>query len=85
MFYICVQKIFDIKMFLIKYITFDLILELNEGWSEHTDPLKAGVLFYLKYMGSTLLEELGEGDTYGDGRSTEAIRTIINFVRKCSI
>lgn len=55
-------------------------LELGEGWEEHRDPYKQGVQFLLKYLGSSLVEEIKTGETYADGRSTEAIRTIIQLV-----
>lgn len=39
-----------------------------------------GLTFYLKYLGSTLVEEISEGDSYGDGISTKAIQRVIAMV-----
>ena len=37
--------------------------------------------FYLKYVGSTLVEELEEGESYGHRVSKNAIATIVNMVQ----
>jgi len=43
--------------------------------------VKDGVTFHLKYLGSTLVEELErDDDSYGDMISAEAIRTIVAMV-----
>lgn len=43
--------------------------------------MKEGVTFYLKYLGSTLVEELEEeGVSYGDTVSPDAVKTIVNMV-----
>ena len=39
-----------------------------------------GVGFYLKYLGSTLLDELPLGESYGEGVSTRAVQRIVDMV-----
>ena len=54
--------------------------ELSENWGEVKEPVKEGVSFYVKYLGSTLVEELDDGQSYGDAISSEAVKTIVNMV-----
>ena len=42
--------------------------------------MKEGVTFYVKYLGSTLVEELEDGQSYGDKISTKAVQTVVNMV-----
>ena len=39
-----------------------------------------GVTFYLKYLGSTLLDELPTGQSYGEGQSSKAVQRIVDMV-----
>ncbi|BFZ09892.1 hypothetical protein BsWGS_12931 [Bradybaena similaris] len=55
--------------------------KIPEGWGENKEPVIDGVTFYLKYIGSTLIEEKGANQTYGDGTSTKAIQNIITMAR----
>ncbi|KAI0218515.1 Low density lipoprotein receptor adapter protein 1-A, partial [Lamellibrachia satsuma] len=56
--------------------------ELAENWGEIEERVKDGVTFHLKYLGSTLVEELeNDDDSYGDSISTEAIRTIVAMAK----
>jgi hypothetical protein len=58
-----------------------VISELGEGWGENKEPIKEGVTFYLKYLGSTLVEELTkEGDSYGEGASSGAVKRVVAMV-----
>ncbi|GFR95630.1 low density lipoprotein receptor adapter protein 1-like [Elysia marginata] len=60
-----------------RYISVDLS-EVPEGWAENKEPVEGdGITFYLKYIGSTLVEELEDGQTYGDGISSKAVHNII--------
>ena len=57
--------------------------ELAGRWSdyEHRDKVRDGVVFHMKYLGSTLVEELQEeGQSYGDNISAKAIKTIVHMV-----
>ena len=55
--------------------------EIPEGWGENEEPVAEGVTFYLKYIGSCLVEEIQSDETYGDGISSKAVRTIIAMVK----
>lgn len=53
-----------------------------DKWGEEKEPVKEGVTFYLKYVGSTLVEELTEeGASYGDNISSAAVQTIVNMAK----
>ena len=55
--------------------------EFSDHWGEEKEPVKEGVTFYLKYIGSTLVEELTEeGASYGDKISSRAVATIVSMV-----
>lgn len=57
--------------------------ELAGQWSdyEHRDKICDGVIFHVKYLGSTLVSELEEeGQSYGDSISAEAVKAIVNMV-----
>ena len=58
------------------------VTELGEGWEENSEAVTEGVSFYLKYLGSTLLEELPLGESYGEGVSSKAVQAIVNMVNK---
>ncbi|CAI9727036.1 density lipoprotein receptor adapter 1-like [Octopus vulgaris] len=51
--------------------------KLHDKWGENLDTVNDGLTFYLKYLGSTLVEEISEGESYGDGISTKAIQRVI--------
>ncbi|RUS90884.1 hypothetical protein EGW08_001391 [Elysia chlorotica] len=51
--------------------------KIPEGWAENKEPVAEGITFYLKYIGSTLVEELDDNQTYGDGISSKAVHNII--------
>ena len=36
--------------------------------------------FYVKYLGSTLVDELEDGESYGEGTSSEAVKIIVAMV-----
>ncbi|CAG5120531.1 unnamed protein product [Candidula unifasciata] len=55
--------------------------KIPEGWGENKEPVIDGVTFYLKYIGSTLIEEKDINQTYGDGTSTKAIQNIITMAQ----
>ncbi|XP_064628471.1 low density lipoprotein receptor adapter protein 1-B-like [Lineus longissimus] len=56
--------------------------KLGEGWGENKEPIKEGVTFYLKYLGSTLVEELTkEGDSYGEGTSSGAVKRVVSMAK----
>ena len=57
-----------------------LIAEIPESWGENDEPVEEGVTFYLKYIGSSLVEEIQQDESYGDGISTKAVTTIISMV-----
>ena len=59
--------------------------EVPEGWAENKEPVAEGITFYLKYIGSTLVEELDDDQTYGDGISSKAVHNIILMVVKTNI
>ena len=54
--------------------------ELSENWGENNEPVKEGVTFYVKYLGSTLVDELEDGESYGEGTSSEAVKIIVAMV-----
>ena len=56
------------------------ISEVPEGWAENKEPVAEGITFYLKYIGSTLVEEIDDDQTYGDGISSKAVHSIILMV-----
>ena len=60
---------------------FSFYAELPENWTDTREPVQDGMTFYLKYVGSTLVEELEEGESYGDRVSKNAITTIVNMVK----
>lgn len=56
---------------------------MSDEWGDHKhrDKIQDGVTFSLKYLGSTLVEELEEeGTSYGDKISAVAINTIVIMV-----
>ncbi|KAK3589353.1 hypothetical protein CHS0354_009997 [Potamilus streckersoni] len=55
--------------------------KLCEGWSENKEAVTEGVVFYLKYLGSTLLDELPLGESYGEGISTRAVHQIVEMAK----
>lgn len=55
--------------------------KLGEGWSENREAVTEGVTFYLKYLGSTLLDELPLGESYGEGVSSRAVQRIVDMAR----
>ena len=56
--------------------------ELDEGWAENKQPVAGddGVVFYLKYLGFTLVDEVDDDESYGDGASTKAVQRIVAMV-----
>ena len=54
--------------------------ELSENWGNNQNATSEGVTFYVKYLGSTLLEELEEGRSYGNKMSAEAVHAIVTMV-----
>lgn len=55
--------------------------KLGEGWDVNREAVTEGVTFYLKYLGSTLLEELPEGESYGEGVSAKAVQRIVDMAK----
>ncbi|XP_064607501.1 low density lipoprotein receptor adapter protein 1-like [Liolophura sinensis] len=55
--------------------------KLPEGWGENNGAISDGMTFYLKHLGSTLVEELPEGDSYGDGISSKAVASIVSMAK----
>ncbi|KAK7494342.1 hypothetical protein BaRGS_00014445 [Batillaria attramentaria] len=57
--------------------------KLAEGWAENKQPVaeSEGVVFYLKYLGSTLVEEIDDDDSYGDGISAKAVQRIVAMAK----
>ncbi|CAE1275762.1 LDLRAP1 [Acanthosepion pharaonis] len=53
--------------------------KLHDKWGENNETLNEGMTFYLKYLGSTLVEEISDGESYGDGISTKAIQRVISM------
>jgi len=56
---------------------------MGDQWGDykHRDKVRDGVVFHVKYLGSILVSELTEeGQSYGDGIGSEAIKTIIAMV-----
>jgi len=59
---------------------------MGDEWGDykHQDKVRDGVVFHVKYLGSILVSELTEeGQSYGDGIGSEAIKTIVAMV--CSV
>nr|KAI8759135.1 low density lipoprotein receptor adapter protein 1-B-like [Biomphalaria glabrata] len=50
--------------------------KIPEGWGENKETVVDGITFYLKYIGSTLVEEIDSDQTYGDGISAKAVHNI---------
>ncbi|XP_067673933.1 low density lipoprotein receptor adapter protein 1-like [Haliotis asinina] len=57
--------------------------KLGEGWgeSENNEVVDQGVTFYMKYLGSILVEELPDDESYGDGISSRAVQTIVAMAK----
>lgn len=55
--------------------------KLGEGWDENREAVTEGVTFYLKYLGSTLLDELPTGQSYGEGQSSKAVQRIVDMAK----
>lgn len=55
--------------------------KLGEGWDVNREAVTEGVAFYLKYLGSTLLDELPQGESYGEGVSSRAVQRIVDMAR----
>ncbi|XP_035825352.1 low density lipoprotein receptor adapter protein 1-A isoform X3 [Aplysia californica] len=55
--------------------------KIPEGWGENKEPVEDGVTFYLKYIGSTLVEEIESDETYGDGISAKAVHNVIALAK----
>ncbi|XP_025098167.1 low density lipoprotein receptor adapter protein 1-like isoform X2 [Pomacea canaliculata] len=57
--------------------------KLPEGWGENKQPVAGddGVVFYLKYLGSTLVEEIEDDESYGDGISAKAVQRIVAMAK----
>lgn len=65
-----------------------MIAELGEGWNEHKEAVKDGITFHMKYLGSTLVEEEEDSQSYGDGVITKALQSVIAMVNaflKCLV
>ncbi|XP_062574641.1 low density lipoprotein receptor adapter protein 1-B-like [Saccostrea cucullata] len=55
--------------------------KLGEGWNENKEAVRDGITFYMKYLGSTLVEEAEESQSYGDGVITKALQSIIAMAK----
>lgn len=57
--------------------------KLGEGWAENKQPVAEdeGVVFYLKYLGFTLVDEVDDDESYGDGASTKAVQRIVAMAK----
>ncbi|KAK7107327.1 low density lipoprotein receptor adapter protein 1-like [Littorina saxatilis] len=57
--------------------------KLGEGWAENKQPVAEddGVVFYLKYLGFTLVEEVDDDESYGDGASAKAVQRIVAMAK----
>ncbi|XP_041354929.1 low density lipoprotein receptor adapter protein 1-B-like [Gigantopelta aegis] len=55
--------------------------KLSEGWQDNREPVTEGVTFYLKYLGSSLVVELPDDETYGNGISALAVHTIVTMAK----
>ncbi|XP_048769659.1 low density lipoprotein receptor adapter protein 1-like isoform X2 [Ostrea edulis] len=55
--------------------------KLGEGWNENKEAVKDGITFYMKYLGSTLVEEAEDSQSYGDGVITKALQSIIAMAK----
>ncbi|CAH1799653.1 unnamed protein product [Owenia fusiformis] len=59
--------------------------KLADDWGANNDKVKEGVVFYVKYLGSTLVEELGAGQSYGDAISAKAVKTIVEMAKAAGV
>jgi hypothetical protein len=58
--------------------------ELPDSWNAEQSPVKDGVTFNAKYLGSILVEELeDEAQSYGHSICAEAVKSIHTMVRSC--
>lgn len=57
--------------------------KLAEGWAENSQPVAEddGVVFYLKYLGFTLVDEVDGDESYADGPSTRAVQRIVAMAK----
>ncbi|XP_052087433.1 low density lipoprotein receptor adapter protein 1-B-like [Mytilus californianus] len=55
--------------------------KLGEGWSENKEAVTDGLTFHLKYIGSTLIEEAADGQSYRDGQSEKAVNNIVAMAK----
>ena len=55
------------------------LTEIKDRYNEK-GPLREGIKFYVDYLGSTLVDELEEGQSYGNKISAKAVKTIHDMV-----
>lgn len=55
--------------------------KLGEGWNENKEAVKDGITFHMKYLGSTLVEEEEDSQSYGDGVITKALQSVIAMAK----
>ncbi|XP_022293600.1 low density lipoprotein receptor adapter protein 1-A-like [Crassostrea virginica] len=55
--------------------------KLGEGWNENKEAVKDGITFHMKYLGSTLVEEEEDSQSYGDGVITKSLQSIIAMAK----
>lgn len=58
-------------------------IEIKDRQTQEKDAVRQGVKFYVDYIGSTLVQELDEGLSYGDKISAKAVRAIHDMVWSC--
>ena len=56
------------------------VSELPENWGNNAKATTEGATFLMNYLGSTLLDELEEGKSYGNSMSAEAVKIIVTMV-----
>lgn len=55
--------------------------KLGEGWNENKEAVADGLTFHLKFIGSTLIEEAADGQSYRDGQSEKAVSSIVAMAK----
>ena len=59
---------------------------MAKGLGQHSDAIQQGVVFHVRYLGSTLVAELEEeGLSYGTKICAEAIKAVYSMVKKVLI
>ena len=63
-----------------RHVVIDNCLAVKDHWGDDIGLLHDGAKFFADYLGSTLVEELDEGQSYGNKISAKAVKSIHDMV-----